>query len=139
MGMMRQYELVERVKSYDPAADEEALNRAYRDSGVALPATAMVSDGLDAAALRRALVIAPPSAHRSAWMKRFRVPQTAFVSGWMAVRGARRRELVPGLGAQFRGREAKPLQQGAATLIGRHIASHDAMQIVLPKQVVNGG
>ncbi len=27
--MMRQYELVERVKSYDPAADEAALNRAY--------------------------------------------------------------------------------------------------------------
>ena len=27
--MMRQYELVERVKSYDPGADEEALNRAY--------------------------------------------------------------------------------------------------------------
>ncbi len=26
---MRQYELVERVKSYDPEADEEALNRAY--------------------------------------------------------------------------------------------------------------
>jgi len=27
--MMRQYELVERVKSYDPRADEDALNRAY--------------------------------------------------------------------------------------------------------------
>ncbi len=27
--MMRQYELVERVKSYDPSADEGALNRAY--------------------------------------------------------------------------------------------------------------
>ncbi len=27
--MMRQYELVERVKSYDPNADEDALNRAY--------------------------------------------------------------------------------------------------------------
>ncbi len=27
--MMRQFELVERVKSYDPAADEDALNRAY--------------------------------------------------------------------------------------------------------------
>ena len=26
---MRQYELVERVKSYDPSADEDALNRAY--------------------------------------------------------------------------------------------------------------
>src|SRR5713101_5625687 len=27
--MIRQYELVERVRSYDPSADEEALNRAY--------------------------------------------------------------------------------------------------------------
>ncbi len=27
--MLRQYELVERVKAYDPAVDEEALNRAY--------------------------------------------------------------------------------------------------------------
>ncbi|HVM77837.1 MAG TPA: bifunctional (p)ppGpp synthetase/guanosine-3',5'-bis(diphosphate) 3'-pyrophosphohydrolase [Stellaceae bacterium] len=27
--MMRQFELVERVKSYDPSADEDALNRAY--------------------------------------------------------------------------------------------------------------
>jgi GTP pyrophosphokinase len=28
-GMMRQFELVELVKSYDPKADEDALNRAY--------------------------------------------------------------------------------------------------------------
>ena len=27
--MMRQYQLVEMVRSYDPSADEEALNRAY--------------------------------------------------------------------------------------------------------------
>ena len=27
--MIRQYELVERVKAYDPSADEDALNRAY--------------------------------------------------------------------------------------------------------------
>ena len=27
--MIRQYELVERVKSYDPSADEDMLNRAY--------------------------------------------------------------------------------------------------------------
>src|ERR1700710_2754593 len=27
--MMRQYELVERVRKYNPAADEELLNRAY--------------------------------------------------------------------------------------------------------------
>lgn len=28
-GLMRQYELVERVKAYDPTADEDLLNRAY--------------------------------------------------------------------------------------------------------------
>ena len=27
--MLRQYELVERVKHYDPGADEDLLNRAY--------------------------------------------------------------------------------------------------------------
>src|SRR5579875_3214798 len=27
--MMRQFELVERVKAYDPSADEAAINRAY--------------------------------------------------------------------------------------------------------------
>ena len=27
--MIRQYDLVERVKAYDPNADEDALNRAY--------------------------------------------------------------------------------------------------------------
>ena len=27
--MLRQYELVDLVKSYDPDADEDALNRAY--------------------------------------------------------------------------------------------------------------
>lgn len=72
----------------------EALNRAYRDSGVTLPATSMVSDGLDAAALRRALVIAPPSAQSSPWMKRFGDYADCFASGWMQVRGARRRRGV---------------------------------------------
>ena len=28
-AMIRQYELVERVKAYDPGADEDILNRAY--------------------------------------------------------------------------------------------------------------
>lgn len=72
----------------------EALNRAYRDSGVALPAIAMVSDGLDAAALRRALVLAPPSAQSTPWMKRFGDYADCFASGWMRVRGARRRRGV---------------------------------------------
>jgi putative mRNA 3-end processing factor len=37
------------------------------------------------------LIIAPPSAAGSPWMRRFRRAQTGFASGWMRVRGNRRR------------------------------------------------
>ena len=69
----------------------EALMPAYRDERVRLPPTLPVSAIAKGESLAGRLVIAPPSAHRSLWMKRFKLPQTAFVSGWMAVRGARRR------------------------------------------------
>ena len=64
---------------------------AYREAGVALPPTRPASAIPRGDSLAGRLVLAPPSAHRSGWMKRFKLPQTAFVSGWMAVRGARRR------------------------------------------------
>ena len=69
----------------------EPLNRAYRAAGVELPPTIMVSDVKDKADLRRAMVICPPSAAASPWMRRFGDAQTAFASGWMQLRGARRR------------------------------------------------
>jgi putative mRNA 3-end processing factor len=71
----------------------EPLNRVYRDAGVALPATSMVHD-VEKAALRSALVIAPPSSAGSPWMKRFGDYSDAFASGWMQLRGARRRRGV---------------------------------------------
>jgi putative mRNA 3-end processing factor len=69
----------------------EALMESYHDAGVHLPPTQPASSLERKADLAGRLVIAPPAAHRSVWMKRFKDPQTAFVSGWMAVRGARRR------------------------------------------------
>jgi putative mRNA 3-end processing factor len=69
----------------------EPLNRAYRAAGVALPATRMVTEVQDKADIRRALVICPPSAAASPWMRRFGDARTAFASGWMQVRGNRRR------------------------------------------------
>jgi putative mRNA 3-end processing factor len=69
----------------------EPLNRAYRTAGVDLPSTQMVVDVKDKADLKRALVICPPSAAASPWMRRFGDAQTAFASGWMQLRGARRR------------------------------------------------
>ena len=67
------------------------LNEAYRAAGVSLPDTTMVTDVKDKADLRRCLVICPPSAAGSPWMRRFGAAQTAFASGWMQVRGNRRR------------------------------------------------
>lgn len=72
----------------------EPLNQAYRAAGVTLPLTHQVSE-LTGAALRdaigRAMVICPPSATASPWARRFRSAQVAFASGWMQLRGARRR------------------------------------------------
>ncbi|HEX7889663.1 MAG TPA: ligase-associated DNA damage response exonuclease [Ramlibacter sp.] len=67
------------------------LNDAYRAAGVALPDTRMVTEVQDKADLRRCLVVCPPSAAASPWMRRFGDAQTAFASGWMQVRGNRRR------------------------------------------------
>ena len=73
----------------------EPLNDAYRAARVALPATVRVTDpGVDAALLRRSLVLAPPSAQGTPWLRRFGNYSDAFASGWMQLRGARRRRSV---------------------------------------------
>ena len=72
----------------------EALNRGYRESGVPLPATRMVGELGTKENFAGALVVAPPSAQSSPWMKRFGDYSDAFASGWMAIRGARRRRAV---------------------------------------------
>jgi putative mRNA 3-end processing factor len=71
----------------------EPLNRAYREAGVALPPTKLVGEvpAREKSAFRGALVIAPPSAQGSAWMRRFNDYSDAFASGWMRLRGTRRR------------------------------------------------
>jgi len=69
------------------------MNRAYRAAGVPLPVTHRVDD-IDRASLKLALVIAPPSAHGSIWARRFGDASDAFASGWMQLRGARRRRAV---------------------------------------------
>ena len=72
----------------------EPLNRAYREAGVALPPTLLATDVTDKSVFRRALVIAPPSVANSVWARRFGDASDAFASGWMQLRGARRRRSV---------------------------------------------
>ena len=74
----------------------EPLNRAYARAGVALPQTRLVSSiaAKDKTAFKGALIIAPPSAQGSTWMRRFGDYSDAFASGWMRLRGTRRRRGV---------------------------------------------
>lgn len=72
----------------------EPLSRLYRAAGVQLPPTLAVADIADKVELKRALVLAPPSASGSPWMRRFGDYSDAFASGWMRLRGARRRRGV---------------------------------------------
>ena len=66
------------------------LNEIYQAQGIKMLPTQSTADVPRTHRYAGDLVLAPPSGHRSSWMKRFKAPQTAFTSGWMAVRGARR-------------------------------------------------
>jgi putative mRNA 3-end processing factor len=63
----------------------------YREAGIALPPTEAVSEQARGADLAGQLVLAPPSALGTPWMRRFRKVSTGFASGWMQLRGNRRR------------------------------------------------
>lgn len=68
----------------------KSLVDVYREAGIAMVETvpATVERKAD---YRGALIIAPPSAAGSSWMKRFGEHSSGFCSGWMRVRGDRRR------------------------------------------------
>lgn len=67
------------------------LVRAYRDSGVRLPPIDDVAPKARRVGGGRGLVIAPPSAVAGGWLRSFGETAVAQASGWMTVRGVRRR------------------------------------------------
>ncbi len=69
----------------------ENTNAVLRQQGYSLPDTIHVTPNLNAKQHPGALVIAPPSALGSQWARRFGPSSTAFASGWMRLRGVRRR------------------------------------------------
>ena len=66
----------------------------YRAEGVALPRIGHADAAGARASMGRALVIAPPSADTPGWLRKFGEARTAFASGWMQMRGSRRRRCV---------------------------------------------
>jgi putative mRNA 3-end processing factor len=69
----------------------ERMAELYRAEGVTLPATLPARAADRPADIARAVVLAPPSARATAWSRRFGDAATGYASGWMRVRGARRR------------------------------------------------
>lgn len=67
------------------------LVQCYRDAGVAMLPTEAVSEQAKGRAFAGQLILAPPSAAGAPWMRRFRDASTGFASGWMRIRGNRRR------------------------------------------------
>jgi putative mRNA 3-end processing factor len=63
---------------------------AYEDAGVRFPQTTKA----DAETKGRGLVIAPVSADHSPWLRKFGDISTGFASGWMQMRGVRRRRAM---------------------------------------------
>ncbi|MBN8623918.1 MAG: ligase-associated DNA damage response exonuclease [Planctomycetes bacterium] len=89
--------LAELLQLHGPLLVHGALQRflpIYREAGVTLPETAHASATSVRAAGGKALVVAPPSVLGGPWLRKFGPVSTAVCSGWMRVRGTRRRRGV---------------------------------------------
>lgn len=69
----------------------EKTNQIMRDQKIAIPETFLVTSKLDLANFKKAIVLAPPSALSTSWVKKFGKISTGYASGWMAIRGIKRR------------------------------------------------
>jgi putative mRNA 3-end processing factor len=72
----------------------ENINEVMRAQGVILPDTICVKATMASKEFPGSLVLAPPAALNSAWMKKFKPLSIGIASGWMTLRGARRRKAV---------------------------------------------
>ncbi|MDO8966198.1 ligase-associated DNA damage response exonuclease [Algoriphagus sp.] len=66
-------------------------NQALISNGIDLWDVPRVTQEMSKSTFKGALIIAPPSAMGTPWMKRFGPYRTGICSGWMSVRGTRRR------------------------------------------------
>ena len=69
----------------------EAVLNVMRNQGVSLKNTIPVNEHITRADLLSGVIIAPPAVQNSNWLKKFEPIRNGVVSGWMALRGARRR------------------------------------------------
>lgn len=75
-------------------ASVERFNRHYRNQAYPIPDTLQASRNTAEHFKEGGLIIAPASTQDSPWLKQFKPFSQAFASGWMAVRGHRRRRAL---------------------------------------------
>tara|TARA_B100000674_G_scaffold36867_1_gene25838 strand:+ start:251 stop:1252 length:1002 start_codon:yes stop_codon:yes gene_type:complete len=63
-------------------------------SKIDFPKTTLITRDTSKKEIEGNLVLAPPAVLGSAWSKKFGITSTGYASGWMAIRGARRRRAV---------------------------------------------
>ncbi|MEO8796023.1 MAG: DNA ligase-associated DEXH box helicase, partial [Daejeonella sp.] len=69
----------------------ENTNEALRRNGVQLNETTRVTPESDRDEMRKGLILCPPSSVGTPWMRKFYPYSFGYCSGWMALRGAKRR------------------------------------------------
>lgn len=69
------------------------VNEALQEVGYHFPGVRITSD-TDRSKMRGAVIIAPPSANDSPWVRKLKPYREAICSGWMQLRGSRRRRSV---------------------------------------------
>lgn len=68
-----------------------SMNQALSNAGVQVPLGERISEVTNKKDFKGMLVVAPPSAIGTPWLKRFQPYSLGIASGWMAIRGIRRR------------------------------------------------
>ncbi|MBL7717771.1 MAG: ligase-associated DNA damage response exonuclease [Flavipsychrobacter sp.] len=67
------------------------LNQVYRANGGHLPETIRIEAATDRKEINGAMIIAPPSAAGTPWLRKLQPYRVGICSGWMQLRGTRRR------------------------------------------------
>src|SRR6201985_192904 len=69
----------------------ENTNQALRNNGVLLNPTERITQESSKEEVRKGIILAPPSSVGTPWMRKFQPYSFGYCSGWMALRGAKRR------------------------------------------------
>jgi putative mRNA 3-end processing factor len=69
----------------------QSINNVLKNQGVDLPDAPRISDEIKKEDIKGSLIVCPPSAVGSSWMRRFLPYSLGVASGWMKLRGTRRR------------------------------------------------